>query len=74
MVRRFVEECGITFEAAATAKLLILTMLMRTTPSDDLLINSHFVAQAYDFSDWACLTLCTRPRKARPGGARCRGR
>eukprot|EP00965_Chrysotila_dentata_P165621 5468388-Pleurochrysis_carterae.AAC.12 len=46
MVKRFVGECGITLEAAATANLLILAMHVRTSPGDDLLINSSFVAQA----------------------------
>eukprot|EP00965_Chrysotila_dentata_P118460 3916097-Pleurochrysis_carterae.AAC.3 len=47
MLLRLVEACGIIFEAAAIANLIILTMHMGTTPSDDLLINSHFVAHAF---------------------------
>ena len=48
MARRLVEECGMTFEAAATANLLVLSWHMRGTPPPEMLINAQFVAKAFE--------------------------
>ena len=48
MTRRLVEECGMTFEAAATANNIILTWHLRATPPGEMLITSQYVAKAFE--------------------------
>ena len=47
MARRLVEECGMTFEAAATANNLVLTWHLRAPPSEEELVTSRFIGDAF---------------------------